>query len=314
MASWPVRRRLARFTLAVLLVSSVGCADAVAPAPTTRPPDAPPPQPTTTDGIFVAGADGSAPVAVVSGARAAWSPDGRRIAFQRTGDVYVVDADGRNETRVSAGKSPNWSPDGRRIVFAGADGITVVNLDGSGARTLIRHDFRDDTYKPWDLGVDKPAWSPDGALIAFEHLGDGDVQPAQAFVMDSSGANPRRVTQLPNGTRYAESDPSWSPDGSKLAYWSYGYGIAVNDRNGGVPTSVHADFSGGVVYGAKPTWRRDGRAIAFNRREPAAPTPCSVWMASLTGLGASLFIPDACDAVWSPDGSRIAFTRKRSGP
>ena len=67
-------------------------------------------------------------------AEPAWSPDGRKIAFQskstsRNGnrEIYVMNADGsgkRNLTRNPAqDSSPSWSPDGRRIAF-------VSNRDG----------------------------------------------------------------------------------------------------------------------------------------------------------------------------------------
>ena len=80
----------------------------------------------------------------------AWSPDGRKIAFQSTKtiggnkEIYVMNADGsgkRNLTRNPARDgSPSWSPDGRRIAFlSGRDGrleAHVMNADGSGQRSL----------------------------------------------------------------------------------------------------------------------------------------------------------------------------------
>jgi len=144
MASWPVRRRLARFTLAVLLVPTAGCGDAVAPAPTTRPPD-PPPQPTTTDGIFVAGADGSAPVAVVSGA------------------TSIVSA------RPRCGcSSPSWTCDSARIIFVVAgnapDPDYARELESS-ARTVclgrVRSDALASMIRAADLVVMPNIATPD---------------------------------------------------------------------------------------------------------------------------------------------------------
>ena len=84
----------------------------------------------------------------------AWSPDGRKIAFQsgrRVGgnsEVYVMNADGsgkRNLTRNPAQDgSPSWSPDGRRIAFVsdrdGRPEAHVMNADGSGQRSLTVKD------------------------------------------------------------------------------------------------------------------------------------------------------------------------------
>ncbi len=55
----------------------------------------------------------------------AWSPDGRRIAFESDRDgndeIYVMNADGSGVTRLTDNdaidRSPAWSPDGRRIAF-----------------------------------------------------------------------------------------------------------------------------------------------------------------------------------------------------
>lgn len=50
----------------------------------------------------------------------AWSPDGSRISFQRSGEIAVMDADGSNErvlTRVNGATTSAWSPTSREIVF-----------------------------------------------------------------------------------------------------------------------------------------------------------------------------------------------------
>ncbi|MEA2632077.1 MAG: hypothetical protein QOE66_2296, partial [Chloroflexota bacterium] len=59
----------------------------------------------------------------------AWSPDGRRIAFARTGadalslGVFVVATDQTQTTQLTSGRdeSPAWSPDGDWLVFARTD-------------------------------------------------------------------------------------------------------------------------------------------------------------------------------------------------
>ena len=81
---------------------------------------------------------------------AAWSPDGRKLAFvsRRDGnsEIYVINADGsgqENLTQHPARDShPSWSRDGRKLAFVsrrdGNSEIYVMNADGSGLRNVTR--------------------------------------------------------------------------------------------------------------------------------------------------------------------------------
>ena len=257
--------------------------------------------------IYVANLDGGAIRRIIAGDSPAWSPDGRRIAFHRDGDVYVANGDGSDEKILAPGSSPTWSPDATRLAFTSTKGISVMNADGSDVRTLIVHHFRTDTYAPWDMGVDKPSWSPDGERIAFEHLGDGDMQPAHVFVMNADGSDPHTVTTSVNGAWYAESDPSWSPDGARIVFWSYGYGIASVDSKGGEPGTIYADFPA-VAYGTKPVWSPDGSTLAFTMHA-ASTNAADIWTVGVRGGDARRLLVGGRQPAWSPDRKTIAFVR-----
>jgi Tol biopolymer transport system component len=97
-----------------------------------------------------------------------WSPDGRRIAFQRFPprggrEVWVMEADGTHKRRIARGGQPTWSPDGRLIAFgAGARPgrgigarLYVVRPDGTGARPL----FTAPQPSP-EFSIGRIAWRP----------------------------------------------------------------------------------------------------------------------------------------------------------
>jgi TolB protein len=174
--------------------------------------------------IFVMNADGTGERELTHNAAArtippAWSPDGRRIAFASGRDgnfeIYVINADGSRQRRLTRNTgrddAPVWSPDGRRIAFESNWQVYVMNADGSGQRRLTRNAARNFA----------PAWSPDGQRIAFERRvgrqkyspcsGCGRASTFEVWVMNADGTEARMLAR--DGAQ-----PSWSPDGAKLAF------------------------------------------------------------------------------------------------
>jgi Tol biopolymer transport system component len=305
--------------LVATLSLAIGCADTTAPSAASAPRFTPTGplhnasfQRLTTGHVFLADAQGANITRLTEGDSPAWSPNGSRIAFVRDGMILVMDVVTRSERLVTIGNWPAWSPDGTKIAFTSAAGISVMNANGSDVRTLIRHDFRDDTWKDWDMGVGKPAWSPDGRRIAFEHLGDGDIQPAQAYIMNVDGSNPVRVSAAYTTFRYAESDPAWSHDGRQLVFWSYGFGVAISDLATGLHQRLYLNFPY-VAYGAKPSLSPDGKLILLNTYPGVNAGVSDLLVLQVDGRIVRVLIPNAHSAAWSPDGSRIAFVSTRAG-
>lgn len=156
--------------------------------------------------------------------RPAWSPDGRRIAFQSTGggahandwDIWVIDTDGTNLTRLtddpSIAMAPAWSPDGQQIALHsyrdGNGNIYVMDMDGSNQRRLTDHPANDTD----------PAFSPDGRYIAFQSSRDTpDGCGMNVWVMQADGSDPRNLTGN-TGCTPRSGTPTWSPDGTMLAF------------------------------------------------------------------------------------------------
>jgi Tol biopolymer transport system component len=170
----------------------------------------------------------------------AWSPDGRRIAYLRTGErsslriVSVADGDDAEvieSVGYWAASPPAWSPDGRWIAVASPrDGVRstacfsrpcqvtselyVVSPGGDEQRRLT-HNAADDFA---------PAWSPDGtriALVSGRDRPEGHRSWRDVYVLDVA----RRRTQRLSGTDVSEVRVAWSTNGrAVLAYDDEGRG------------------------------------------------------------------------------------------
>ncbi len=143
-----------------------------------------------------------------------WSPDGEWVAFtayDSTGvQIFRVRSDGTELVRLTqeGGDYPQWSPDGRQILFASlrddpnsrCDNRTcnyelyVMDVDGGSVRRLTDSPGQD-LY---------PAWSPDGAYIAFVSTRDGNWE---IYVMAMDGSGEVNVTNDPAQDAF----PAWRP-------------------------------------------------------------------------------------------------------
>lgn len=146
-----------------------------------------------------------------------WSPDGRRIAFQRQNStaapinrhaIFVVNADGSGLHRVTpwrmeAGDHPDWSPDGRRVLFrspestATGSNLWTVRPDGTGLKQV--------THFAATIEVLSASYSPDGRWITFSRSGRGGLP--DIFVVRPNGTALRQVTR----TAAWDSAPDWGP-------------------------------------------------------------------------------------------------------
>jgi Tol biopolymer transport system component len=163
-----------------------------------------------------------------------WAPDGRRIAFVRGDphiqqDLYMIDVTGGAPQLLLRGAddepdragTPAWSPDGRKIALSSdrreAKGTALWLLEIDGKKLVRLTPIKQRAHHVTDL---QPAWSPDGAWIAFasnRHVastadaGDLDIYAIRA---DGSG-----LTMLTSDAGVA-MHPAYSPDGKRLFFAS----------------------------------------------------------------------------------------------
>lgn len=152
-----------------------------------------------------------------------WSPDGKQIAFSRTGSLYVMDSDGANVRQVTEAESEatappckagsflgDWSSDSKRITFyaasltRGLGQVCIVNVDGSGLTVVVS--------EPPGYHVE-PAWSPDGEWIAFRDIRDDNHE---IYIVRPDGTSVERLTNNPA----TDIEPDWSPDSQWIVFSS----------------------------------------------------------------------------------------------
>lgn len=202
---------------------------------------------------------------------AAASPDGTRIAYSARGSqgqlqLWVANRDGSNAKLIGTENGddewPSWSPDGQRIAFhsddVGAGDIYVVNADGTNLRRI--------TSDPLPAVTNElhPSWSPDGSLIAFagNEAGNYDI-----YTIRPDGSDVHRITR----TDGSDVEPAWAPAGDRLAIRRITPAGEWDIRVVGLDGAdlLHVALPG---WQRQPSWRGDGKAIAFtSRTHPADP-------------------------------------------
>ena len=230
-----------------------------------------------------------------------FSPDGRRVAFEGAyncidgvcydRDIWLVNANGTGLRRFAdRAIAPSWSTDSRKLAYFGdvcvdcqIGAVTVASVSGPPrARKVVPSEQAQD-------GISKIAFSPRGDRLAYGRDGQRGKEIGIAR-LDG------RTSTLNGG------EPSWSPDGTRIAFISSRW-----------PFVVYAERPGGrrrrLAVGHSPVWSPDGRWIAFVHGSRCG----QLSVIRPNGRGRRQLTHDPCgtgfDIYWMPDSKRLVYQR-----
>jgi dipeptidyl aminopeptidase/acylaminoacyl peptidase len=251
-----------------------------------------------------------------------WSPDGTDLAFLASVEgkpqVFVLNMTGPGESRQITKTATGvqhfaWRPDGKAIAFAAmeeepkkegeerhnrvfevqyndylrqdaprASHVWIATLDGKMKRI---------TSGEWTLPISYPpgpaasplSWSADGKSLAIVKITSpysGEFDKATVQILDVETGSMRALT----GRQRNETQPAFSPDGTKVAYWYPRDGkngnnndLQISPIGGGEGVAITRPLDRNIMKGI---WMPDSKSLLIGANDHTA---TGVWLQPLEG-------------------------------
>lgn len=218
---------------------------------------------------------------------------GRELAFVRdegenfSFNIYLMDVDRGITTRLTNRAlwydDFGWSPDGQQIAVElvtrdTEDLIYLVDMQGNGSMLTVGH---------------QPAWSPDGARIAFVTRAETGCRLA---VFELATQQEMCVSSL------ADAMPTWSPDGRYL-----GYLVGLMTQQIFIIDVQHAASARRVADSTEIFWSPDSRSLTYTLYRFGDYDVYSMNLETQVEQTLTDTLEDERYPIWSPDGLRLAY-------
>ncbi len=242
-----------------------------------------------------------------------WMGDAVYFLSDRNGPVsmFKYDLGSKAVTEVVANKGLDL-----KSIQGGPRGLVYEQF---GAIHVVDSRTGEDKAVSIQIHGELPALTPHLASIAAEEIQNAALSPTGAravfeahgeiFTVPAEKGDTRNLTQT---TGVAERNPSWSPDGKTIAYFSDAsgeYQLYLREQTGFKPPTV-IDLGPDPSFFYNPTWSPDSKHIAYTDKH------LRLWLVDVpTGkpllIDKGVFGSFGSDfgLVWSPDSKWIAYHR-----
>ncbi len=241
-----------------------------------------------------------------------------RIAFAMktssgSKEIYLVDSDGENLHRLTYDHgidlSPTWSVSGDEVAYASQRGMAnwrVYRVDVASGKEIPLPPVGNHAAE------NTPAYAPDGHSLAFT-VDDGKTSRIYSYDFQQGCC----LTPVTDG-RYHDLSPTYSPDGSRMAFNTMRFGttvpqIMIMSATGGDAQLLSPYQYGNGGYYTSPDWSPRGNLIAFHGA--IRPGRYHILVADMKDAGHKLkqltWEGNNEDPTWAPDGRHLAFVGER---